>query len=103
MVDYELNHKDHSKDVTLPIAGRVIQAPAGLLMTHWDLAMCATDAQKNDLEGDVQIKLTVDQNGEVSDAEIVSGPESLQAAPLRAAVRSRFAPPSAAPAEVTLN
>jgi TonB family protein len=103
VVNYELNHQFLPTDGPLPIVGKIIEAPSDLLLTYWAFAMYPADAQKHDLEGDVQIKLTVDQKGEVSDAEVLSGPEPLQGAALKAAVECRFAPPSAAPAEVILD
>jgi TonB family protein len=56
----------------------------------------------HDLKGHVQVKLTLDEKGEISDVQ-VSGPEHLQGPALRAALKWRFALPSAAPAEVTLD
>jgi TonB family protein len=101
VIDFELNQRDHSKDHVLFLAPKVVQAPPDLLITHREVAIYPVDA--HDLEGNLRIKLTVDQKGEVSDVEILSGPEPLAAAALKAAVKMRFAPPSTAPAEVILD
>lgn len=98
---FELIHHDHSKDAILFLAPKVVQAPPDLLITHPEVAQYPVDAR--DLGGDLQIKLTVDQKGEVSDVVVLSGPKPLQAGALRAAVKMRFAPPSTAPAEVILD
>jgi TonB family protein len=101
VIDFELNQRDRSKDHVLFLAPKVVQAPPDLMITHPEVAIYPVDA--HDLEGDLRIKLTVDQKGEVSDVEILSGPEPLAAAALKAAVKMRFAPPSTAPAEVILD
>lgn len=103
VVDFELNNQSLRADGPLSIAGNVLQAPAELLVTNWGLAMYPADSQENDVEGDVQVRLSLDQSGEISDVGIVSGPAPLRAAALEASKKWRFAPPSAAPAEVTLN
>lgn len=103
VVDFELNHEFLSPDGPLPIAGGLVQAPADMLVTRWSLAMYPPDSQQNHVEGDVQVKLAVDENGEISGARVISGPASLQAAALEASKKWRFAPPSAAPADVTIN
>lgn len=50
------------------------------------------EARKNNVKGQVQVKVFVDENGRVTSAEIMSGPDEFQAAALAAAKRARFQP-----------
>ena len=50
------------------------------------------EAKQNHIVGQVQVKVSVDETGKVTSAEIMSGPGALQAAALEAAKRARFQP-----------
>jgi TonB family protein len=50
------------------------------------------EAKKDHVTGQVQVKVFVDETGKVTSAEVMSGPEALQAAALEAAKRARFQP-----------
>ncbi len=50
------------------------------------------EARKDRVTGQVQVKVFVDETGKVTSAEIMSGPDVLQAAALEAAKRARFQP-----------
>ncbi len=50
------------------------------------------EAKQNGVTGQVQVKVYVDETGKVTSAEIMSGPDALQAAALEAAKRARFQP-----------
>jgi TonB family protein len=50
------------------------------------------EAKKDHITGQVQVKVSVDETGKVTSAEIMSGPGVLQAAALEAAKRARFQP-----------
>jgi TonB family protein len=102
VVAFELNHRYFATEGPLPIAGRLTQAPEDLLVMRHELALYPEDAQKSHLEGDVEVQLTVDEQGEVTDATVVNGPEPFRAVTLEAAKKWRFAPPSQAPVDVTL-
>lgn len=50
------------------------------------------EALKNRIQGQVQVKVTLDETGKVISAEAVFGPEQLRAAAVEAAKRARFKP-----------
>ena len=50
------------------------------------------EAKQNHITGQVQVKVSVDETGKVTSAEIMSGPGALHAAALEAAKRARFQP-----------
>ena len=50
------------------------------------------EAKKTHASGQVQVKVVIDENGNVISAEAVFGPESLRAAAVDAARRARFSP-----------
>lgn len=50
------------------------------------------EALKNRIEGQVQVKVTLDETGKVVSAEAMFGPEQLRAAAVEAAKRARFKP-----------
>jgi TonB family protein len=102
VVDFSLDRPKRlfSSGGPLPVAGYLTQAPADLLVMHYEHALYPEEARKNRLEGDVQIQLEVDGEGEVTDTAILSGPEPLQDVALEAAKKWRFTPPSEAPVEV---
>ena len=50
------------------------------------------EAKKDHVTGQVQVKVFIDETGKVTSAEIMSGPDELQAAALDAAKRARFRP-----------
>jgi TonB family protein len=50
------------------------------------------EAKRDHVTGQVQVKVFVDETGKVTSAEIMSGPDALQAAALEAAKRARFRP-----------
>jgi TonB family protein len=50
------------------------------------------EAKKNQIAGQVQVKVFLDESGKVISAEAVFGPESLRAAAVAAAKRARFQP-----------
>jgi len=50
------------------------------------------EAKKDHITGQVQVKVSVDETGKVTSAEVMSGPEALHAAALEAAKRARFQP-----------
>ncbi|HMH44217.1 MAG TPA: TonB family protein [Pyrinomonadaceae bacterium] len=51
-----------------------------------------TEAKKNHVSGQVQVKVFLDETGKVVSAEATFGPEALQAAAVEAAKRARFKP-----------
>jgi TonB family protein len=57
------------------------------------------EALRKNVEGKVELSLTVDGEGHVSDAKIVSGPPELYQAALDSVKQWQFNPPSHAPAE----
>jgi len=92
--------RSFSSGSPLLVFAYLTQAPADLVVMHGEVALYPEEAQRNRLEGDVQIQLEVNGEGEVKDAAILSGPEPLQDVALEAAKRWRFIPPSEAPVEV---
>src|SRR5438067_11824950 len=52
----------------------------------------SAEARQNHITGQVQVKVSVDETGKVTSAEIMSGPGALHAAALEAAKRARFQP-----------
>jgi TonB family protein len=50
------------------------------------------------VEGDVALEVSVDEQGEVSDARVLSGPEELRRACLESVLEWRYQPPKTAPA-----
>ena len=63
--------------------GRAIELPK---------AAYPAEARKDRITGQVQVKVFVDETGKVTSAEIMSGPDVLQASALEAARRARFQP-----------
>jgi TonB family protein len=57
------------------------------------------EALKENVEGKVELSLTVDAEGRVSDAKIITGPEELCQAALESVKQWQFEPPAHAPAE----
>ena len=51
------------------------------------------------VEGDVMLDVSVDEQGQVSDAHVLSGPEELRRACLQSVLEWRYRPPKSAPAD----
>jgi TonB family protein len=49
-------------------------------------------AIEEEISGDVQVEMTIDQHGEVSDARVLSGPEELRKATLASVLQWHFSP-----------
>jgi TonB family protein len=103
LVEFQLSDKSIRDDgPQLTAEGILTQAPPDLLIMHKEITLYPEEVQKDHLEGDVQVRLSVTADGEVTDAKVVSGPEPLQEAALEAARKWRFGPPSEGPVDVTV-
>ena len=75
-------------------AGPVQTVKGGAHLLHGALPEYPRRAIQQRIEGDVDLELTVDERGEVSDARVVSGPDELRRAALQAVLQWHFAPQS---------
>lgn len=103
LVDFTLNRKMLSAGGPLPAAADITEGPDGLLAMRWPLAFYPAQAERDGIEGTVEVELTVDKDGKVIAEHILGGPQPLFEATLEASRQWRFAPLATAPAEVTLN
>lgn len=74
------------------------QDAGGLSAAHKVQPQYPAEAKQNHVEGDVVIRIQVDQHGLVSDAHVLSGPEQLQQAALTAVRQWTFTKTSMLPA-----
>src|SRR5947209_6784709 len=72
-------------------------AESGLRVTHKTPPQYPAEAKENHIEGDVTIKVQVDEHGLVSDAQALSGPEELRQAALTSVRQWTFATDSRVP------
>jgi TonB family protein len=88
-----------STDKKRPISGGVLNGKAITLPKPEYPA----DANAGEIEGVVVVNVTVDEQGNVSEAYVVSGPKALQQACLNAALQAKFSPTllSGEPVKVT--
>ncbi len=88
-----------STDKKRPVSGGVLNGKAITLPKPEYPA----DANAGEIEGVVVINVTVDEQGNVSEAYVVSGPKALQQACLNAALQAKFSPTllSGEPVKVT--
>jgi len=98
---WELNEpRKLTADSPVPAVGYLTSAPPGLLMLKHEFADYPEAAKNGDVQGRVEVELTLDANGDVANAAVLRGSEPLHDAALEAARRSRFSPPSQAPSTV---
>ena len=74
------------------------QQQADLPVAHKVQPQYPADAKENHIEGDVAIRIQIDQHGLVSDAQAISGPEELKQAALTAVRQWTFTKTSSLPA-----
>jgi len=74
-------------------AGAIKQQEQGLKVTHRVAPVYPEEAKRARVEGKVVLEVTVEENGEVSMAKVVNGPQLLQQAAVDAVKQWRFSNP----------
>ena len=82
-----------------PQSTTLTKSEASLKLLKSPVAPFPEEALRKNIEGKVELTLTVDAQGRVSDAKIVSGPPELYQAALDSVKQWQFEPPAHAPAE----
>ena len=88
-----------------PLQAAPQQQPGGFPVAHKVQPQYPADAKANHIEGNVIIRVQIDERGLVSDSHVVSGPEALQQAALTAVRQWTFSKDARLPAntEVTIS
>ena len=81
-----------------PLQAAPQQQAGGFPVSHKVQPQYPADAKENHIEGDVAIRIQIDQHGLVSDAHVISGPEALHQAALTAVRQWTFTKNSQLPA-----
>lgn len=102
VVDFQL-HEPRRLDAPVPAVGYLTSAPPGLLILHTEFAEYPDDAKNDHVQGRVEVELSLDANGEVPEAAVLSGSEPLCDSALEAAQGWRFSPPPMARATVIVS
>ena len=82
-----------------PQSTTLTKSEASLKLLKSPVAPFPEEALRKNIEGKVELTLTVNAQGRVSDAKIVSGPPELYQAALDSVKQWQFEPPAHAPAE----
>jgi len=72
-------------------------------LTHRALLVYPERALEKHIEGDVALDVSIDEQGQVSDARVVSGPEELRRACLESVLEWRFRTPAPSSTEVVIH
>jgi D-alanyl-D-alanine endopeptidase (penicillin-binding protein 7) len=82
-----------AQERAVALSGEPIQVVKGAEhLLHGDRPEYPERAIEQQISGDVQVEMTLDQHGEVSDARVLSGPEELRKATLESVLQWHYSP-----------